>query len=69
MFNEPVTYVPEHPSPMSSGHTSSRATTAVLVAGGMSYRIGGAYWMPPLFQSEFRPRGIFSFDPSPTLRS
>ena len=31
--------------------------------------IGGAYWMPPLLHSEFSPRGIFSFDPSPTLRS
>ena len=34
-----------------------------------AYLIGGAYWMPPLLQSEFSPRGIFSFDPSPTLRS
>ena len=34
-----------------------------------AYLIGGAYWMPPLLQSELSPRGIFSFDPSPTLRS
>jgi hypothetical protein len=34
-----------------------------------SYLIGGAYWMPPLLQSELRPRGIFRFEPSPTLRS
>ena len=34
-----------------------------------TYLIGGAYWMPPLLHSEFSPRGIFSFDPSPTLRS
>jgi hypothetical protein len=37
--------------------------------GGETYLIGGAYWIPPLLQSEFSPRGIFSFDPSPTLRS
>ena len=34
-----------------------------------AYLIGGAYWMPPLLQSEFSPRGIFSFDSAPTLRS
>ena len=33
------------------------------------YLIGGAYWMPPALQSEFSPRGIFSFDSAPTLRS
>ena len=32
-------------------------------------RIGGAYWMPPLFQSSFRPRGMPSFVWTPTLRS
>jgi hypothetical protein len=34
-----------------------------------AYLIGGAYWMPPLLQSEFSPRGIFKFDSAPTLRS
>jgi hypothetical protein len=34
-----------------------------------AYRIGGAYWMPPALQSWFRPRGIFSLEPLPTLRS
>ena len=34
-----------------------------------AYLIGGAYWMPPLLQSEFSPRGIFSFNSTPTLRS
>lgn len=34
-----------------------------------SHLIGGAYWMPPALQSWFSPRGIFSFEPSPTLRS
>ena len=33
------------------------------------YLIGGAYWMPPALQSWLRPRGIFSFDSLPTLRS
>jgi hypothetical protein len=47
---------------------TSRATTAWVLAQGR-YLIGGAYWMPPLLHSEFSPRGIFSFDPSPTLRS
>ena len=31
-------------------------------------RIGGAYWMPALFHSAFRPRAICSFDPEPMLR-
>jgi hypothetical protein len=39
------------------------------VAGFLYYRIGGAYWMPPALQSWLRPRGIFSFDSVPTLRS
>ena len=33
------------------------------------HRIGGAYWMPPVLQSWFRPRGNASFEPAPTLRS
>ncbi len=37
--------------------------------GGTSYRIGGAYCTPPAFHSWFMPRGIFSFDFSPMLRS
>ena len=32
-------------------------------------RIGGAYWMPPLFHNLFRPRSILSGEPCPTLRS
>ncbi len=36
---------------------------------GESYRIGGAYCTPPAFQSWFIPRGIFSLDFSPMLRS
>ena len=38
-------------------------------ASSTAYLIGGEYWMPPLLQSEFSPRGIFSFDSAPTLRS
>ncbi|MBW5433525.1 hypothetical protein FXB41_01570 [Bradyrhizobium canariense] len=34
-----------------------------------SYRTGGAYCTPPAFHSWFMPRGIFSFDFSPMLRS
>jgi len=37
--------------------------------GGTSYRIGGAYCTPPAFHSWFMPRGIFSLDFSPILRS
>ncbi len=48
---------------------SSGRMTAAQVAAEKTYRIGGAYWIPPLLHSEFSPRGIFSFDPSPTLRS
>jgi hypothetical protein len=33
------------------------------------YLIGGAYWMPPAFQSWFMPRGICSLEPLPILRS
>ena len=33
------------------------------------YRIGGAYCTPPAFHSWFIPRGIFSLDFSPMLRS
>ncbi|MGX1102389.1 hypothetical protein AB7M47_000772 [Bradyrhizobium elkanii] len=33
------------------------------------YLIGGAYWTPPAFQSWFMPRGIFSLESAPTLRS
>lgn len=33
------------------------------------YRIGGAYCTPPAFHSWFMPRGIFSLDFSPMLRS
>ncbi|RYE55537.1 MAG: hypothetical protein EOP20_10175 [Hyphomicrobiales bacterium] len=33
------------------------------------YLIGGAYCTPPAFHSWFMPRGIFSFDFSPILRS
>ena len=36
---------------------------------GEPYRIGGAYWMPPAFQSWFSPRGMCSFNSAPTLRS
>ncbi len=36
---------------------------------GNPYLIGGAYWTPPAFQSWFMPRGIFSLDSLPTLRS
>ncbi len=32
-------------------------------------RIGGAYWMPPLSHSSFSPRGMPSFEWTPTLRS
>src|SRR5262249_51957428 len=32
-------------------------------------RIGGAYWMPPLFQRLLMPRGMASLDPVPTFRS
>jgi hypothetical protein len=35
----------------------------------LHYRIGGAYCTPPAFQSWFMPRGIFSLDFSPMLRS
>ena len=41
----------------------------VALAAPSTYRIGGAYWMPPAFQSWLRPRGMSSFDPAPTLRS
>ena len=34
-----------------------------------AYRIGGAYWMPPLVHSRLRPRLMPSFEPVPTLRS
>ena len=37
--------------------------------GGTAYRIGGAYCTPPAFHSWFMPRGIFSLDFSPILRS
>ncbi len=33
------------------------------------YRIGGAYMMPPLFHKLLRPRGSFSAEFGPTLRS
>jgi len=33
------------------------------------YLIGGAYCTPPAFHSWFMPRGIFSLDFSPMLRS
>ena len=36
---------------------------------GDAQRIGGAYWMPPLSQSSFKPRGMPSFEWTPTLRS
>jgi hypothetical protein len=32
VFNETVTYVSEHPSPIYPGHTSGRATTVLIVA-------------------------------------
>jgi hypothetical protein len=34
-----------------------------------NYRIGGAYWMPPAFHSWLSPRGIFSLESEPILRS
>ena len=37
--------------------------------GRVAYLSGGAYWMPPAFHSWFRPRGMPSFEPAPTLRS
>jgi hypothetical protein len=40
-----------------------------MAACGALYLIGGAYWMPPALQSWLSPRGIFSLDSEPTLRS
>jgi hypothetical protein len=52
------------PSRFSPGMTiESVAATEVC------YRIGGAYCTPPAFHSWFMPRGIFSLDFSPMLRS
>ena len=53
----------------STGSPAFAGDDSCGVAGSSYYLIGGAYWMPPLLHSEFSPRGIFSFDPSPTLRS
>ena len=38
-------------------------------AAGRGQRIGGAYWRPPLFHRLLTPRGSFSADFGPTLRS
>ena len=43
--------------------------TGIHVSGCRNQRIGGAYWMPPAFQSWLRPRGIPSGDSLPRLRS
>lgn len=39
------------------------------VTGELTYLRGGAYWMPPRLQSWLMPRGMPSFEPTPTLRS
>src|SRR5438105_4385886 len=46
-----------------------RASTVMVTTGGYDQRIGGAYWIPPLFQSWLSPRAMPSFEPAPTLRS
>src|SRR5262245_48033694 len=57
----PGAHAPESP-------TVERPTASVFERG-RTYRIGGAYWMPPLVHSRLMPRLMPSFDPGPTLRS
>ena len=66
------TYPPRRTS--SGGDNSSNGSDRGQAARGQSaqpsgQRIGGAYWMPPLVHSLFKPRSILSGEPCPTLRS
>ncbi|MVT54619.1 hypothetical protein GPL17_29635 [Bradyrhizobium yuanmingense] len=51
------------------GKTLDCFASLAMTAERPPYRIGGAYCTPPAFHSWFMPRGIFSFDFSPMLRS
>ena len=59
---------PAQAAPAQGGTMRGGGTCPIRLASS-AQRIGGAYWMPPLFQSSLNPRGMPSFELAPTLRS